>query len=108
MYRTAKIKIINSSTFRWFSDYNTDAINCVFSENKFPFVLVEDTKINGHYYDKSNEVSKYEIKNNKNRLKTSKMQETKSRDVYKNKKWWKYWMSKTKKQEGWPVNFVWV
>jgi hypothetical protein len=47
---------------------------------------VEDTKINGHYYDKSNEVSKYEIKNNKNRLKTSKMQETKSRDVYKNKK----------------------
>jgi hypothetical protein len=37
-------------------DYNTDAINCVFPDNKFPFELVEDTQVNGHYWDQSNKV----------------------------------------------------
>ena len=57
-------------------DYNTDAINCTFEGNKFPFELVEDIQLNGHYWDKSNEVYKYKIEYNKERLKTSKMQET--------------------------------
>jgi hypothetical protein len=37
-------------------DYSTDAINCVFEGNIFPFELVEDIQLNGHYWDKSNEV----------------------------------------------------
>ncbi len=52
-------------------DYNTDAINCVFPENKFPFELVEDMQLNGHYCDKSNKVYKYKIEYKKERLKTS-------------------------------------
>ena len=32
-------------------DYNTDAINCVFPDNKFPFELVEDIQLNGHYWN---------------------------------------------------------
>ena len=57
-------------------DYNTDAINCTFPDNKFPFELVKDIQLNGHYWDQSNKVYKYKIEYNKDRLKTSKMQET--------------------------------
>ena len=39
-------------------DYNTDAINCVFPDNNFPFELVEDIQLKGHYWDKSNKVYK--------------------------------------------------
>jgi hypothetical protein len=45
-------------------DYNTDAINCVFPENKFPFELMEDIQSNGHYWVKSNKVNKYIIEYN--------------------------------------------
>ena len=35
--------------------YNTDAINCVFTENKlFPFELREEIQLNNHYWDKEN------------------------------------------------------
>ena len=37
-------------------DYNTDAVNCTFEGNKFPFELVEDIQLNGHYWDKLNTV----------------------------------------------------
>ena len=67
-------------------DYNTDAINCVFPENRFPFELVEDIQLNGHYWDKSNKEYKYKIEYNKERLKTSKMQNTTRRDIYKDVK----------------------
>jgi hypothetical protein len=63
-------------------DYNTDAINCVFPDNKLPFDFVEDIQLKGHYWDKSNKVYKYKIEYNKNRLKTSKMQETFRTDIY--------------------------
>ncbi len=56
-------------------DRNTDAVNCIFPENNFPFELVENIQLNGHYWDKS-EVYKYKIEYNKERLKTFKMQET--------------------------------
>ena len=54
-------------------DYNTDAINCIFPDNKLPFELVEDIQLNGHYWDKSNKVYKYKLNTKK---KVSKMQET--------------------------------
>ena len=41
-------------------DYNTDAINCVFEGNKFPFELVEEIQLNNHYWDSDNKV--YSIK----------------------------------------------
>ncbi len=43
-------------------DYNTDDINCIFPDNKFPFELVEDIQLNGHYWYKSNK--EYNIKLN--------------------------------------------
>ena len=30
-------------------DYNTDAINCIFEDNTFPFELVQDIQLNNHY-----------------------------------------------------------
>jgi hypothetical protein len=50
---------------------------------------VEDIQLNGHYWDESNKLYKYKIEYNKERLKTSKMQETIRRDKYKNMKY--YW-----------------
>ncbi len=50
-------------------DYNTDAINCTFPDNMFPFESVEDIQLNGHYWDQSNTVYKYKIEYNKERLK---------------------------------------
>jgi len=67
-------------------DYNTDAINCTFPENKFPFELVEDIQLNGHYWNKSNKVYKYKIEYNKERLKTSKMQQTHRLDTFNDMK----------------------
>ncbi len=67
-------------------DYNTDAINCTFPENKFPFELVEDIQLNGHYWDKSDKLYKYKIKYNKERLKTSKMQQTHRLDTFNDMK----------------------
>ena len=64
-------------------DYNTDAINCTFPENKFPFELVDEIQLNNQYWDKKNKVYKYKIEHNKERLKISKMQETMRTDVYK-------------------------
>ncbi len=40
-------------------DYNTDAIDCVFEDNKFPFELVEEIRLNNHHWDKNNEVYEY-------------------------------------------------
>ena len=37
---------------------------------------MEDIQLNGHYWGKSNKEYKYKIEYNKERLKTSKMQET--------------------------------
>ncbi len=49
-------------------DYNTDAIHCIFPENKFPFKLVDEIQLKGHYWDKTNKVYKYKIEYNKERL----------------------------------------
>jgi hypothetical protein len=35
-------------------DYYTDAINCVFPDNKFPSKL-EDVQLNGHYQNKADQ-----------------------------------------------------
>ncbi len=69
-------------------DY-TDAINCVFPDNKFPFELVEDIQLEGYYWnkaDKNYKTYKYKIEYNKDRLKVSKMQETLRTDIYKDMK----------------------
>ncbi len=57
-------------------DYNTDAINGIFENNEFPFELFDDIQLNGHYWDKSNKVHKYKIECDKERLKTSRMQQS--------------------------------
>jgi 5-methylcytosine-specific restriction protein A len=71
-------------------DYNTDAINCVFPDNIFPFKLVDEIQLNGHYWDKSNTVYKYKIEYNKERLKVSRMQETMRTDIYKDIKYYNW------------------
>ena len=43
-------------------DYNTDAVHCVFPDKKFPFKLVEDIQLNGHYWNKEDKA--YNIKLN--------------------------------------------
>ena len=40
-------------------DLNTDAVNCMFPENVFPFKLVYDTQLDCQYWDKDNKVFKY-------------------------------------------------
>ena len=35
-------------------DVNTDAVNCVFPDNVFPFKLVRDIQLDNHYWDKDN------------------------------------------------------
>jgi primosomal protein N' len=71
-------------------DYNTDAINCVFPDNKFPFELVEEIQLNGHYWNKKDKVYKYKIEYNKDRLKVSKMQETLRTDVFKDMRYYNW------------------
>ncbi len=71
-------------------DYNTDAINCAFPDNIFPFELVEAIQINGHYWDKANKVYKYKIEYKKERLKMSKMQQTHRTDMYKDMRYYNW------------------
>jgi energy-coupling factor transporter ATP-binding protein EcfA2 len=71
-------------------DYNTDAINCTFPNNKFPFKLVEDIQLNGHYWDRSNKVYKYKIEYNKDRLKTSRMQQTQRTDIFNDMRYYNW------------------
>ena len=71
-------------------DYNTDAINCIFPDNTFPFELVEDIQLNGHYWDKSNKEYKYKIEYNKERLKISKMQQTNRTNIFKDMKYYNW------------------
>jgi len=71
-------------------DYNTDAINCIFPNNMFPFELVEDIQLNGHYWDRSNTVYKYKIEYNKERLKTYRMKETFRTDIYNDMRYYNW------------------
>ncbi len=63
-------------------DYNTDAINCIFEHNEFPFELVDDIQLNGHYWDSKNEITKYKIECDKERLKTSRMEQYLRKNKY--------------------------
>ncbi len=67
-------------------DYNTDAINCTFPYNKFPFEFLEDIELNHHYWNKSKNVYKYKIEYNKDRLETSRMQQTQRTDIFNDMK----------------------
>ncbi len=49
-----------------------------------------DILLNGHYWYKLNKVYKYEIEYNKERLKTSKMQETFRTNAYKDMKYYNW------------------
>ena len=67
-------------------DLNTDAVNCTFPENKFPFELVQDstaTQLNGFYWDIEKTIPKYKIEHDKERLKSSKLQQSLRAAVYK-------------------------
>ena len=71
-------------------DYNTDAINCAFPDNKFPFDLVEEIQLKNHYWDEDNTVYKYKIEHGKERLKNSRMQETMRTDTFKEAKYYNW------------------
>ena len=71
-------------------DYNTDAINCIFENNEFPFELVDDIQLNGYYWDSKNEIPKYKIECDKERLKTSRMGQSLRTAVYKGIKGYKW------------------
>ena len=67
-------------------DLNTDAVNCTFPENKFPFELVQDstaTQLNGFFWDIEKTIPKYKIEHDKERLKSSKLQQSLRAAVYK-------------------------
>ena len=63
-------------------DYNTDAINCVIPDNEFPFELVGEIQLNNYRWDNENKEYKYNIEYGKERLKTSRMQETMRTDTF--------------------------
>ena len=71
-------------------DVNTDAVNCMFEDNKFPFALIEDIQLDGHYWDTDNKVYKYKIEYNKDRLKTSKMLQTMRVELYEIKRYYNW------------------
>jgi hypothetical protein len=77
-----KLSLLIKSNGGTILDYNTDAINCIFEHNTFPFELVQDIQLNNHYWDKQNKVYKYKIEYGKERLKVSKMQETMRTDTF--------------------------
>jgi predicted AAA+ superfamily ATPase len=62
----------------------------VFPDNKFPFELVEDVQLNGHYWNKADKSYKYKIEYNKERLKVSKMQETLGTDIFKDMRYYNW------------------
>ena len=56
----------------------------------FLFKLVEDIQLNGHYWDRSNKVYKYKIEYNKDRLKTSRMQQTQRTDIFNDMRYYNW------------------
>jgi type IV secretory pathway ATPase VirB11/archaellum biosynthesis ATPase len=62
----------------------------VFEDNKFPFELVEDIQLKGHYWNKADKVYKYKIEYNKDHLKVSKMQETLRTDIFKDMRYYNW------------------
>ncbi len=64
-------------------DLNTDAVICTFPNNEFPFKLVDDIQLDDHYWDTENKIPKYKIEHDKERLKSSKLQQSLRTDEYK-------------------------
>jgi DNA replication protein DnaC len=79
LHKLSKLIVASGGTVL---DYNTDAINCIFEDDKFPFELVNNIQLNNHYWDNNNKVYKYKIEYNKERLKTSRMEKTARTDKY--------------------------
>jgi 5-methylcytosine-specific restriction endonuclease McrA len=77
-----KLSLLIKSNGGTILDYNTDAINCIFKDNKFPFELVQEIQLNNYYWDKQNKVYKYKIEYGKERLKVSRMEETMRTDTF--------------------------
>jgi hypothetical protein len=53
---------------------------------------VEDIQLNGHYWDRSNKVTvyKYKIEYNKDRLKTSRVQQTQRTDIFNDMRYYNW------------------
>jgi DNA replication protein DnaC len=71
-------------------DVNTDAVNCMFDDDKFPFALVDDIQLDGHYWDLENQIYKYKIECGKDRLQHSKMQYAMRTEQYEIKKYYNW------------------
>ena len=46
-------------------DLKTDAITCIFKDNKFPFKLIDEKNLKGFYWDDNKKVPKYKIEESK-------------------------------------------
>jgi hypothetical protein len=79
-------------------DVNTDAVNCIFPDNVFPFKLVQDIQLDNHYWDNDNKVHKYKIEYGKDRVQVPKLQKSLRTDTYINEKYynWNITNDKTK------------
>ena len=66
-------------------DVNTDAVSCIFPDNKLPFKIVEDIQLRDQYWDKKRTVYKYKLEHkedDKKRVKVAKMQNTQHIEQY--------------------------
>ena len=52
--------------------------------------MVEDIQLNGHYWDRSNRVYTNKIEFNKDRLKTSRMQQTQRMDIFNDMRYYNW------------------
>ena len=77
-------------------DLNTDAVNCVFPNNEFPFKLVDDIQLDGQYWDDDNKVHKYKIEYGKDRLQVSKLQKSLRTETFVNEKYYNWHVSNDK------------
>ena len=55
-------------------DLNSDAITCIFPDDKFPFELYDDNvNIRGFYHDKLRQVPKYKLEDKDDRIRVERM-----------------------------------
>jgi DNA replication protein DnaC len=67
-------------------DVNTDAVSCIFPDNKLPFEIVEEIQLKNQLWDEKQTVYKYKLEDkedDKKRVKVSKMQNTQHIEQYK-------------------------
>ncbi len=57
-----KLKVLIESKNGVVIDLNTDACTCIFSDDKFPFKMLDNENLDGYFYDKNTPMYKLEFK----------------------------------------------